>query len=204
MRRFAVVLCVATVASGLSASSVAAASSRALASALVQGNEMRGFGVVGRPARSTTPAAFVQRVYRVSGSGERHEIAALRAAGFVGGASEFLRARDGLGASQVWEFKDARSAVAYLRKAIVTATQLLPQGSTIRPLRLGVPDSRAFVAASGSARLTVSDAYMLVGRCMLFVGDELTIDRATASKGASTVVVAASRSVWGRAGSLCR
>lgn len=199
MRRIAVVLCAAALASGLGASPAGAASTRTLVSVLVHGGEMRGFSIQGTPSAGTTPAAFVQRVYKLTGSSATADVAALASEGFVAGASEYLRAPHGIAASQIWEFKDERAADAYLRNALLTATAALRAGSEIRALRVGVPDARAFVASSDSGRLVVSDAYMLSGRCMLFVGDELS----GAPAAASAPVLAASRSVERRARALC-
>ncbi len=158
---------------------------------------MQGFSIDGTPGMGTTPAAFVANIYKVTGSAATSDVAELEAEGFTGGANEYLRARDGVAASQVWMFENAKDASGFLQSAFARAEAELPKGSTVHPLRVGMDGSDAFIASSG--KVFESDDYMAFGRCMLFVGDEI---EGTAAK-AKTPVLAASRSVYGRAGGVC-
>ncbi len=106
MRRLTILLFAVALTSGLGAPWAGATSSSTLLSLLVQKGEMAGFAINGTPTAGATPTSFVKNIYKVTGSTEKNDVATLVGEGFIGGASEFLRASDGLAASQVWEFED--------------------------------------------------------------------------------------------------
>jgi hypothetical protein len=197
VRRLTIFSCTVGLAIGLAALPAGATSSSTLRSLLVHKGEMQGFSIDGSPGMGTTPATFVKNIYKLSGSTAASDVTALEAEGFTGGASEYLRSSKGVAASQVWVFKNAHDATGFLQSTFARAETELPKGSTVRPLEVGVGGAHAFSASSG--KVFESDDYMALGRCMLFVGDEI---EGTAAR-ANAPVVAASRTVHGRAGAVC-
>ncbi|MGH9047224.1 MAG: hypothetical protein ACRDVW_07915 [Acidimicrobiales bacterium] len=168
-----------------------------LANLLVHNGDVKGFVLNGKVETASTPARFVRNIYKETGTGAASATAKLRHEGFTGGASEFLTAAHGLGASQVWAFKDRADARAFLLETLARAKHQLPKGSKVRTVKVDLSGAHVFVAVGST--LSEADAYILAGHCMLFVGDQI----AGSGSVAAAPVVAGSRVVVGRARSVC-
>jgi hypothetical protein len=172
---------------------------------LVRSGEMPGFVVKGAPEFATGATPWVTRVEDETGSRARRDTQTLRSAGFVAGAYENLRPKngssDGAGGSTVLQFKTPSEARKFVAKQYAEGLALQPEGAIIHPLKLAIKGGRGFTApGSGAEPAGASNAYFSSGRCLFVVGD--FIDGRKPNTG-SPVAVAAKR-VDKRVGGACR
>jgi hypothetical protein len=183
----------------------AQAGATGLRTLLVRSGEMPGFAVTGMPQAATGATGWVTRVEAARGTEARHDVHALRSAGFVAGVYEHLGPTNGgtgRGAeSTVLQFDSAADARKQVGTQYALGVALQPQGAPIHPLRVGITGARGFTTpGSGAQPAAASNAYFSSGRCVFVVGDYIV---GTHPNTAAPVVTAAKK-VDARVGRPCR
>jgi hypothetical protein len=166
---------------------------------------MPGFVVKGAPEVATGATSWVTRVEDEPGSRVSRDAKALRSAGFLAGAYENLRPKNGLsdgaGGSSVWQFATPSAARRFVAKEYAEGVAVQRKGAIIHPLKLSISGARAFTApGSGTEVAWASNAYFSHGRCLFVIGDFL----AGRHPDTATPVVMAAKRVDKRVGGACR
>ena len=134
---------------------------------LLRSGEQQGFSVHG-PLRTWTDARWILRAFPAAA--QPSDVRALRAAGFMAGISEDLRARDGrLGFSEVLQFRQASGAVegASLLLQLTWESSIGPDRVLMSTVP-GVPGADVLINRAGGA--AVANAFWADGRCTMASG----------------------------------